>query len=430
MMEQACGVRWRTSRALGAVVAVWALLVLAPTAGAAPQVLVPSASAIFDWAEANYPDLFPQRAGNQQLAPYVYRHHPASGNYVGVAGTGIWLLGPVVASAGSGGAPVYFGETASLACQVYPASCTDTSSFPDRPLSLVVPFAAGGPSDALARSLAAALARPLGVAVTVRNVSGRDGTLGATEVAQAVPDGHTLLLHTVALASTATSYRSLAYSVPAAFDFLGLVAETPLVLVTRAGFPATGLNGVLAWMRANPGLARLGHSGLGSVSYLCAAMLQQRLGVSVQQVAYNGSSPLLTDLLAGRTDLACAEAHSVAPYLPTRQLLGHALTSAQPSAAAGLAGLPLLQAAVNGGFVLTSWVGVSVPAGTPAVVRERLNAALRKATADSGFVQGRASLAALPVEDNRAGAVGHRRYFDEQLRSLGDVVRAGGQFAD
>jgi tripartite-type tricarboxylate transporter receptor subunit TctC len=426
-MKPTSRVRWPLQRVLAGALAACAVFIGATGAQAAPQVLVPSASAVFDWAEANYPELFPQRASNQLLAPYVYRHHPGSGNYVGVAGTGIWLLGPVV---GPGSAPVYFGETASLACQVYPASCTQTSSYPERPLSLVVPAAAGGPTDGLARSLAAALARNLGVAVTVRNVTGRDGTEGAAQVAQALPDGYTLLLHTVALASTATSYRNLGYSAPVAFDFLGLVAETPLVLVSRASFPATGLGGVLAWLRANPGLARLGHSGVGAVPYLCAAMLQQRLGVVATLVAYSGTSPLLSDLLAGRADLACAEAHSVAPYLPNRQLLAHALTSAQPSGAAGLAGLPTLQQGVSGGFVLTSWIGLSVPAGTPAVVRERLNAALRKATVDSGFVQSRSSLGALPVEDNRAGAVGHRLFFDEQLRSLGDVVRAGRLFAD
>lgn len=398
-----------------------------PPAQAQPvQPLVPSAAAAMDWAEFNHPTLFPPRPRNQTLAPYLYRHY-ATGNDIGVAGTGIWLRGPVVASPEQ---PVYFGELDSLACAVYPASCSTASDYPARPLTLLVPYAAGGPSDVLARGLAAALAPELGQAVQVRNSAGRDGTTGTAEAAAAAPDGHTLLMHTVALASTATSYRNLPYAVPGAFHFVGLVAEYPLVLVGRPGLPHDTLASLLQGLRAQPSQWRLGHGGAGSTAWLCAALISQQLGIRFNLQATGSTALTLNALMTGATDLGCIEGHSVASYVASGQLRAYAVTSAQRSTSPALASLPTLAESVAPAVVLTSWVGLAVPAGTPAVVRERLNAALRQAAARTLVQPQQQGLAPQPVDDNRASAAGHARFVDEEASSLGAALRAAGGYVE
>lgn len=417
----------RRTTALLACLAI--ALTLAPADGPAqvPRPILPSASAVLDWAELAYPTLFPGHPPQRVLAPYLYRHYPASGNYLGIAGNGIWLLGP---AAGGGANPVHVGDHADLACQVYPASCLQVSSFPERAIELVVPTAAGGPTDLLGRRLAAAMSSVLGVAAQVRNVTGQNTLTGTQAVAAAAPTGHTTLLHTVALASNTGAYRNPGAAVPGSFAFLGLVAESPLVLVTPASNSGETLQSLLARALAQPGSVSVGHGVTGSVTQLCALMLQQHLGLSLRLVAHSGTAPVLNDLIDRRLDLACLESHSVVPYVQAGQLRALATTGPQRSSSPQLNAMPTLLESTANGFSLTAWVGLSVPAATPAVVRERLNAALRTAAGSVEFAQQLSALASEPITDHRAGEAGHLAYATGQAQSLGDVFRRAGVTAD
>lgn len=391
--------------------------------------LEPSAAAVLDWAEQQFAVLFPGHPTTQTLAPdLLVRHYPATGNLIGVAGNGVWVLGP---GTGAGSAPVYVTARTDLACFVYPASCTQASSFPAQALELVVPVAAGSATDTLARTLASALGTALrGVPVAVRNVSGRNTLTGTQAAAAAAPDGQTVLLHTVSLASNTGAYRSPGAGVPESFAFVGLLAEAPMTLVTHAGNAGESAQTMLARARAAPGSLSIGHAGAGSTSHLCALLLQQRLGLSLRMVSYNGSAPLLADTIDRRVDLTCLESHSVLSFVANRQLHGLATLNSRRSSADVLRALPTLAEVSPAGFTLTAWVGLSVPAATPEVVRERLNAALRIATSDAAFNQRLRSAATEAIADYRAGAAGHRAYVIEQARTLGDAFRLANQYAD
>ncbi|HSW08879.1 tripartite tricarboxylate transporter substrate-binding protein [Aquabacterium sp.] len=388
--------------------------------------LVPDAAAVMDWAEFAYAGLFPGLQRNQ-AAQYLYRHYPDTGNFIGIAGTGVWVLGP---AAGSSSTPAYVGELGQFACLVYPASCSSESSFPDRAITLVVPYAAGGPTDKLARDLADAMGRTLGRSVVVANVTGKDGTTGAASVAAAAPDGYTLLLHNAAFAGTATLYRTLPYQPMQAFDFVGLINEMPFVLIGRTGLPAQDFAALRVWLQTNPGLATVAYGGLGSPSYLCSTMLRQALGVSFQDIGYTGTAPALVDLLGGQVDLMCADSVSLATYVDAGGIKAYGVSSAQRSALPSLAGLHTLDESGLAGFALTAWAGLHAPKGTPAVVLERLNVALRAAVRDPVFLSRQLSTGAMSIPDHRASALGHQLWTAQQIETLGSALRAAGRYAD
>ena len=260
--------RWRGAVASSLAAAAVGFAATA-SAQTAPAPIVPAASALLDWAEEAYPQIFPGSSRSQQAPPYVFRHYPATGNYAGVADDGVWLLGPVV---GNGPAPVRIGARADFACTVYPAQCGTGSRFPDKPITLVVPFAAGGATDRLARELATALSQRLGWPITVQDVPGRDGITGATQVAGAAADGYTLMLHNTSLVITPTAYRGSSLDA-ASLAPVGLVAEMPMVVVARRTLPAGDWAALRTWIASQSGQARFAHSGYSALPYACLALL-------------------------------------------------------------------------------------------------------------------------------------------------------------
>lgn len=265
---------WQARR--GMLVSTLMVLAFSSNAQAQAVPLQPSAAALLDWAEQAHPQLFPDTARSQVHQDFLYRYYPSTGNHVGIAGDGAWLLGPV---AGNSTAPVRVGSRSDFACLVYPANCSTASAFPSRPLTLIVPFAAGGPSDHAARLLAEPLAKALGQPVQVSNRLGQDGTLGTAQAAAAPADGYTLLLNTTSLATSSSAYRTLPYRPLQDLAFVGAVNESPMVIATRPTLPATTLPALRAWLAGRAGQARFVHSGYGGVPYACAALLKGALGV-------------------------------------------------------------------------------------------------------------------------------------------------------
>src|SRR3954470_16644489 len=177
--------------------------------------------------------------------------------------------------------------------------------FPNRPVTVIVPFAAGGPTDVISRIVAEGMAKDLGQAVVVENVTGAGGTIAAARVAQARPDGHTLMMHHIGHASAATLYRRLPYSVTDSFAPLGLVSDAAMTLVARPDFPATDLAGFMAEIKRQGDKLNLAHSGLGGANHLCGMLLQHTAGTALTGVVFRGSAPAITDLMAGRIDVFC-----------------------------------------------------------------------------------------------------------------------------
>ncbi len=214
-------------------------------------------------------------------------------------------------------------------------ACAD---FPEKPVTLVVPFAAGGPSDKIARDLAEALRKPLGQTVIVDNTVGAGGTIGSARVARATPDGYTLLVHHIGMATAPALYRKLSYKVPDDFETLGLINEAPSVLIGKPTLAASNFAELRQWIASNGGKVNLAHAGLGSASHLCGLMFQSAVKTTMTPVPYKGTAPAMTDLIGGQVDLMCEQATNAVPQIEGKKVKVFGITSLQRLPLAGAQG--------------------------------------------------------------------------------------------
>jgi tripartite-type tricarboxylate transporter receptor subunit TctC len=299
---------------------------------------------------------------------------------------------------------------AGLAFLAAPATAQD---YPSRPVTLVVPFAAGGPSDAIARVIGESMSETLGQQIVVESVSGAGGTLGAAQAARAEPDGYTILIHHVALAAGASLYDNLAYETETAFAPIGLVNRGPMVLLTRKDFEAADAAALLETMRAAGPDLTVGHAGVGSNSHLCSLLLQEALGAAFTLVPYKGTGPAMTDLMGQQLDVLCDQSTTSIPQIAGGTVKGYAVSSAERLEA--LKDLPTLQEAGLPDFEFTIWHGLYAPAGTPEAVIETLNAALQTALEDPGVQQrfAEAGTTAFPADQRTPAA--HQAQLDHEI---------------
>src|SRR5574343_543099 len=255
-------------------------------------------------------------------------------------------------------------------------------AFPgDKPVTLVVPFAAGGPTDRVARDLAEALRKPLGGNVVVENAAGAGGTIGAMKVARAQPDGHTLLVWHIGMASTAGLYRKLPYKPLDDFEYLGMINDVPMTLLGSPKLPANTYRDFENYIRANGGKLNLAHAGLGSASHLCGLMWQSavKLDKSMTTIAYRGTAPAMNDLIAGTVDVMCDQSTNTTAQIEGGRVKAFAVTTATPlSSHKLLKDYPSLQEMGLKGVDLTIWHAMYAPKGTPPAIAKKLNDVLRR----------------------------------------------------
>ncbi len=305
------------------------------------------------------------------------------------------------------------------------------ADFPDQPITLVVPFAAGGPTDKLARDLSDAMRKTLGSQpITIENVAGAGGTLAATRVAKAANDGYTLLLAHVGIATAPSLYRSLQYDTLNDFEYLGVLAEVPMTLIGRPTLPAADFAELRQWLTRNKGRINLANAGVGAASHLCGLLLQQSLGINMNTVSYKGTAPALSDLLAGHVDLLCDQTTNTSGQIEAGRVKVFGVTTATRLTTPALAGLPTLDEAGLKGFNISIWHGLYAPKGTPAPIRARLNGALKRALKDPEFVRREEALGAVIINDERLTSEGHKRFVEAQIEKWRAVIKAAGQYAD
>jgi tripartite-type tricarboxylate transporter receptor subunit TctC len=275
------------------------------------------------------------------------------------------------------------------------ASIADASAqnYPARPLTMVVPFAAGGPSDAVGRIMAEGMRGPLGQTITIENVAGAGGSIGAGRVARAAPDGYTILVGLWGTHVVNPVIYNLPYDVAAAFEPIALVSTTPHLIAGKKALPANDLNGVIAWLKANPGKATVGHAGAGSPPHVGAVFFQNLTGTSFQYVPYRGAGPAMQDLVAGQIDLVIDSPVTVIPQLRAGMIKAFAVTEKNRLAAAPE--IPTVDEAGLPGLYLSNWFALYAPKGTPQPILAKLNAATVEALGDPGV---RARLAELGQE--------------------------------
>jgi len=304
------------------------------------------------------------------------------------------------------------------------------AEFPDKPVTLVVPFAAGGPSDKIARDLAEALRKPLGQTVIVDNAAGAGGTIGSTKVARAAPDGYTLLLHHIGMATAPALYRKLSYKVPEDFETLGLINEAPSVVIGKPMLAANNFAELRQWIASNGGKVNLAHAGLGSASHLCGLMFQSALKTSMTPVPYKGTAPAMTDLIGGQVDLMCEQATNAVPQIEGKKVKVYGVTSLKRLPLPSLKDAPTLSEAGLADFNVQVWHGLYAPRGTPPAVLAKLNAALRVALKDPDLIRREEALGLTVVSDERLEPAGHRKYLETEKARWSKVIKDAGEYAD
>lgn len=301
-------------------------------------------------------------------------------------------------------------------------------AYPSRPISMVMPFAAGGPGDVIARLLTPAMGASLGQSVTIENVVGAGGTIGTNRVAKAAPDGYTVLLMHVGQATSATLFRKLPYDPVGDFEPIGLVTDAPMVLVAPNDFPAKSFPEAMTYIRANPDKVMLGNAGIGSASHLCGLLLMDRLGTKLTTVQYRGGGPALIDVMAGRLSLWCDPANGPVPYVAEGKMKALAITT--PARLAQLPGVPTVQESGLADFQVSTWYGLYAPRGTPPEALDKLGTALRAALRDPIVKKRFQALSLEPMPDDKATPAALRAHLQSEIAKWAPVIKKAGVFAD
>ena len=297
-------------------------------------------------------------------------------------------------------------------------------SYPSRPITLVVPYAAGGPSDVIARLIGQSMSTTLGQQVVIENVAGAGGTTGAARVAASAPDGYTLLIHHLALAAGASLYSNLRYDTLIAFAPIGLVNFGPFVLTSKLDFPAKDIADALRHIRENPDKVTMAHAGVGSGSHLCNMLIQSALGVKVTEVAYRGTGPAMNDLVAGQVDLLCDQTTNAIPQIEGKRIKAFAVTSSERNEQ--LRDLPTMKEAGLPQFEIVQWHALYAPKGTPAPIIEKLNAALERALREKAIVERFADLGTVVFPADRRGIKDTEALLRSEVDKWARVIREAG----
>ena len=304
------------------------------------------------------------------------------------------------------------------------------AEYPDKPVTIVVPFAAGGPTDKVARDLAESLRKPLGATIVIENVGGAGGTLGATKVAKAAPDGYTVLLHHIGMATSPALYRNLQYKTLDDFEYLGMVNEVPMTLIGKPGLPANSYPELVKWLEANKGKINLANAGLGAASHLCGLLFQSALKIDMTTVPYKGTGPAMTDLMGGQVDLMCDQTTNTTSQIEGGKVKAYAVTTTKRLTTPALAKLPTLDEMGMKGFNVSIWHGVYAPKNTPKAVLDKISTALRTAIRDPEFIKRQEALGAVVVTDGRVNGAEHKKFVEAEINKWGPVIKAAGQYAD
>lgn len=293
--------------------------------------------------------------------------------------------------------------------------------WPTKSIQLIVPFAAGGPTDSIARLIAVPMGQALGQTVVVENVPGAGGTIASTKVSRAAPDGYTIYIHHMGMATANALYDKLPYDPMTSFDYIGQVADVPMVLLGKKDLPANNFKELEAYIKANGSKVTMANAGPGAVSQLCGLLFQSRLGIKLTNIPYKGTGPALTDLLGGQVDLLCDQTTQTIPYIKDGRVKAFGTTTMKRLPA--IPNVPTLNEQGLKGFEVKVWHGVYAPKGTPQPVLDKINAALKKAL-NTPDVQKRlndSNIDIVPME--KVSSKGLKDHLEKEINVWGPVIR-------
>lgn len=301
-------------------------------------------------------------------------------------------------------------------------------SYPTQPVTIIVPFTAGGPTDTVTRLIAQSMSRELGQQVVVENVGGAGGTLGAARAAQADNDGHTLLLHHIGMATSATLYRELPYEPLEAFSYIGLVTEVPMTIIGRSSLEANTLAEVLEYIKANGEDVMYANAGIGAASHLCGLLLMNALDTQMTTIPYQGTGPAMTDVMGGQVDLMCDQTTNTSNQIRDGSVKAFAVTV--PERVASLPDLPTVSEGGIPDFNVSIWHGLYAPAGTDEAIVAQLSTALQAALKDENVVARFADLGTTPSSAEDATPAALKAKVESEIELWRPVIEAAGVYAN
>ncbi|MFC4932759.1 tripartite tricarboxylate transporter substrate binding protein BugD [Massilia sp. GCM10023247] len=322
-----------------------------------------------------------------------------------------------------------FTLTCAAAClALFGSAAAHAQAYPTKTITMIVPFAAGGPTDTVARLVAQSMGTKLKQQIIIENVGGAGGTIGAARVAKAAPDGYTLFLHHIGHATAPSLYRKLSYDAMTSFEPIGLVTDVPMTIVARGDFPAKDMKEFLSYVKANKDKVTYANAGVGSASHLCGMLFMTAIGTDLTTVPYKGTGPAMNDLLGGQVDFMCDQTTNTTSQIKSGKIKAYAVTT--KNRLASMPNLPTLNESGLPGFEVAVWHGMYAPKGTPKAVIDTLASALQTALKDPVVKQRFADLGTEPVAENRATPAALRAHVQSEIARWAPIIQKAGVYAD
>ena len=308
------------------------------------------------------------------------------------------------------------------------ATAVAAQDFPNKPITVIVPFAAGGPTDTVARLVAQSMTNYLKQQVIVENAGGAGGTIGANKVAKSKPDGYTLLLHHIGHTTAPSLYRKLPYDTLNDFEPIGLITDVPMTIISKKDFPPKDMKDLVAYVKANKDKVTYANAGVGSASHLCGMLFMTAIQTELTTVPYKGTGPAMNDILGGQVDFMCDQTTNTTGQIKAGKVKAYAVTT--PKRVPSLKDVPTMQESGLANFDVAVWHGLYAPKGTPKPVIEKLTKALQAAVQDPNVATRLAELGTEPVSVDRATPEALGKHVKSQIDLWSPIIKKAGVYAD
>ena len=313
------------------------------------------------------------------------------------------------------------------ACFCLVISPARAQKYPDKVITIVVPFTAGGPTDTVARLIAQPMTSALKQQVIIENIGGAGGTIAASRVARSAPDGYTLLLHHIGMSTAPTLYRKLSYNPITDFEPIGLINEVPMTIVARRDFPPKDLKELISYVKANKDKVTYANAGIGAASHLCGMLFMTSIQTDLTTVPYKGTADVIKDLLGGQVDFTCDQTTNTTSQIKADKVKVYGVTTKKRLAS--LPNIPTVEEAGLKGFEVTVWHALYGPKGTPKAITDTLVKALQAALKDKVVKARFGDLGTEPVEEKRATPEVLRAHLKAEIDKWAPIIKKAGVYA-
>jgi tripartite-type tricarboxylate transporter receptor subunit TctC len=308
------------------------------------------------------------------------------------------------------------------------AAAVPAQDYPTRTVTMIVPYAAGGPTDTVARVVAQSMTKAIGQTVVVENRPSAGGVLGPEVVKNAKPDGYTILIHHIGMATVPVLYRQLRWNPLTDFEYIGLINDVPMTIIGKPGFQPGNLKELIAYIKANKDKVTYANAGVGAASHLCGMLFMSAIGQDVLTVPYKGTGPAMNDLVGGQVDFMCDQTTNTTGQIKGGKVRVYGLTA--PKRVSSLPDVPTLQEQGLKGADVSIWHALYAPKGTPKPVVDKLVGALQQALADPAVTQKFTDLGAVTVSKDRQTPAALQAHLKAELDKWGPIIKKAGVFAD